>query len=149
MIGFKNSWNCTREDLAASLDTVEYYEDMNPLGNDFEPNNKKRKNGPFNGSSDPITDSPSSTGPLWNLIGQKDICIPLTINVAFIEIFFKSKAELMASLSTSKYKQGEKTVNKKPNANMRVRTNSSYLGERWFRKRLGKGGHRKIVCTKQ
>jgi hypothetical protein len=33
----------------------------------------------------------------------------------------------MASLSTSKYKQGEKTVNKKPNANMRVRSNSSIL----------------------
>jgi len=68
MIGFRNSWNCTGEDLAASLDTVEYYEDMNSLGNDFEPVNKKRKNGPFNGPSDPITNSPSSTKPLWNLI---------------------------------------------------------------------------------
>ena len=68
MIGFKNSWSCTRENLADSLDTVEYYEDMNSLRNDFEPVNKKRKNGPFNGSSDRITDSPSSTGPLWNLI---------------------------------------------------------------------------------
>jgi hypothetical protein len=81
----------------------------------------------FELSSDPITDSPSSAGPLWNLMGQKDICIPLTINVAFILILFKSKAEFMASLSTSKYKQGEKTVNKKPNANMRVRSNSSIL----------------------
>ena len=43
MIGFKNSWSCTRENLAASLDTVEYYEDMNSLGNDFEPVNKKKK----------------------------------------------------------------------------------------------------------
>jgi hypothetical protein len=33
----------------------------------------------------------------------------------------------MASLSTSKYKQGEKTVNKKPNANMGIRSNSSIL----------------------
>ena len=43
MSGFKNSWSCTRENLAASLDTVEYYEDMNSLGNDFEPVNKKKK----------------------------------------------------------------------------------------------------------
>jgi hypothetical protein len=104
---------------------------MNPLGNDFEPVNKRRKNGPFYGSSDPITDSPSVTGPFWNLIEDinkdKDICIPLAINVAFGEILFKSKAEFMDSLSTSKYKQGKKTVNKKLNTNMRVRSNSSSL----------------------
>ena len=71
------------------MDTIDHFETNNPLGNDFEPLKKNLKNGPFYGSSEPSHVTPSRQGPLWNLIAEinrfDDICLPLTINVAFGE----------------------------------------------------------------